>query len=664
MVKRWAQRFLSLFILALFLLAMCSPAVFAAQSDIYKNLQWPFYDPGTGDCVASGPGSQELEGHKLPAYTGGTGSEEPINPDGSIPSGGHVSFSSLVQQMTQERSESGSKPYRNYAVNMRWTFVDWAWDGHTQGNDNSAEGAWFTSGKNSRGQVTPRLLLITNPQNGKSVIASALESGPAPWTGTSEGQSNTPSYWQGYINGTPPEYKGRVSGLTPAAFDALGGPKIERVDGAGGPDLIYSWAPDQEATPGPVNLTQSTDTNGCCPSPTDSSAPDFVKMYGGAYQGYVDAIDHGSLDKPNTIVIHYTEGTSEGIDLLKYFAGTPEKLGAQFNIGLTGKVYEYYPLDSMRETYHAKDVNSHAIGIEISGKDGNDLINNGPQFNSVVNTVNYLCNYYGMPCGDSKGDITKSTAAQAQGMLGHDEAPSNDHSDPDTKMVNGQAINISTGEVWQTSDRYDASIHAYMLKLRQALGYSTGGCTAVPSNGTIPSGTNAELAQKILNHRSDGTYRCDNSGDCSDLEKITKGQSIKVGSPGGSPYCGADTLDPRVLKLILYVIETGNFKVGTYALCGDHHDDGPHGHAGGFAVDFSSVNGVAINAANAKPTTLKLAQFLNHISGELRPRQLITAGYGNIYDDDLLALEIPNSAFYGGKGGDNADHKNHIHTGY
>lgn len=76
------------------------------------------------------------------------------------------------------------------------------------------------------------------------------------------------------------------------------------------------------------------------------------------------------------------------------------------------------------------------------------------------------------------------------------------------------------------------------------------------------------------------------------------------------------------------------------------------------------MDGVAVVAANAKPTTLKLAQFLNSISGELRPRQLITAGYGNKYDNDLLALEIPDSAFYGGKGGDNADHRNHIHTGY
>lgn len=187
------------------------------------------------------------------------------------------------------------------------------------------------------------------------------------------------------------------------------------------------------------------------------------------------------------------------------------------------------------------------------------------------------------------------------------------------------------------------------------------------ATGPISSGSNAQLAQKLLDYKDSGKYNCDNQGDCTDLEKIVNGQSL-----AGSAACQAQTLDPRVLKLMLYLIETGNFTIGTFALCGDHKDDGPRGHSGGYAVDISTVNGVAINQSNAKPTTLEMMKFLNQLPGELRPRQLINAGYGDqsnncsggVYDDDLMALEIPSASYFGGRGDDNACHKNHIHVGY
>lgn len=185
-------------------------------------------------------------------------------------------------------------------------------------------------------------------------------------------------------------------------------------------------------------------------------------------------------------------------------------------------------------------------------------------------------------------------------------------------------------------------------------------------SGTVETGTNAELAKKILAFKSTGEYNCDSLGDCADLEKTAAGQSIKASSGGN--VCQATSFDPRVLQLILYVIEVGKFKIGTSALCGDHHDDGPNGHSGGRAVDFSTVNGLAvnINSAEARTNALDLATFVHNISGTLAPRQLITAGYGNQFDQAFLSLEIPDSATFGGTGAKstNADHRNHIHAGY
>jgi hypothetical protein len=132
----------------------------------------------------------------------------------------------------------------------------------------------------------------------------------------------------------------------------------------------------------------------------------------------------------------------------------------------------------MQEAWHVGDINDHSIGIEITGADGQALLNNTAQFNSVVQTATYLCSYYNIPCGNPIGDITgdHNDPEKAQGMLGHSEAPNPvcgdtcNHSDPDTKIVNGTAYNITTGKVWTDADRSDSSIHAYMMKLRTVMG--------------------------------------------------------------------------------------------------------------------------------------------------------------------------------------------------
>ncbi len=218
----------------------------------------------------------------------------------------------------------------------------------------------------------------------------------------------------------------------------------------------------------------AVDSNGGC-STSSATKPNFIDLSGPAS----DPMAHGKLSKINALVIHYTEGNSEGKDLRDFFVNQNKGYGVQFNIGSTGKVYQYFALDNMQETWHVGDINSHSIGIEITGMDGAALLNNQAQFDSVVTTVKFLCSNYSIPCSSPKGDITgdHNNPDQAQGLLGHDEAPNpgcgNDcnHSDPDTRISNGVEYNIKTGRVWSNSDRRDSSTHAYMMKLRQALGY-------------------------------------------------------------------------------------------------------------------------------------------------------------------------------------------------
>lgn len=219
----------------------------------------------------AGVGGDDLEGHYLPATSGGAGVEEPIDSQGRVPSTG--------QRVTFHQYASMGPEYRDYYITMRWRYAVWAWNGRSQSGPEDTD--WYRQGE-------PRKVLVTNPATGQSIIAAILESGPAPWTGTAEGsasRNNPPSYWQGYIDGTPQEYSGRVSGFPPTAVSALGMEQWMR----GGPDsgnprgsghkLLYAWAPDQSATPGPTDLSVGEDTeivsdDGCAPGGGSGVSPD------------------------------------------------------------------------------------------------------------------------------------------------------------------------------------------------------------------------------------------------------------------------------------------------------------------------------------------------------------------------------------------------------
>lgn len=236
-------------------------------SEQRREIEFHWAYDKTAICSAAGSSSastssgvDELEGHKLPAATGGTGLEESINESGRIPSGGAVTFSGFA---------SLGQNYRDYYITMRWRYATWAWSGKSQKGPEDV--GWYSA--------QPRKVLVTNPQNGKSIVAAILESGqPLDWN--RRGKGNPPSYWQGYVDGTPDGYKGRVAGFPPVAFDYLGdGADIQRYKDGSGPDLIYKWA-DQNAEPGPANVA-----GGTAPSSTGSTSTDDNGCGGGQASG-------------------------------------------------------------------------------------------------------------------------------------------------------------------------------------------------------------------------------------------------------------------------------------------------------------------------------------------------------------------------------------------
>jgi hypothetical protein len=168
------------------------------------------------------------------------------------------------------------------------------------------------------------------------------------------------------------------------------------------------------------------------------------------------------------------------------------------------------------------------------------------------------------------------------------------------------------------------------------------------------SGDAAANAQALLKLQAQGKYHADNPGDLNDIEATAQGRAVR--SQSGQMV----HIDPRVMQVLVHLINSDH-TIGTFAICSDHHDDGPHGHAGGFAVDISTIDGHSVASSSARAVVLGVDREL-HNAGVLVPRQLITGGVGNVIDPTIEALTLPSPGFYDAQ--TLQEHTNHIHVGY
>lgn len=247
-----------------------------------------------------------------------------------------------------------------------------------------------------------------------------------------------------------------------------------------------------------VETTSDTPLVGCsCADPTAQSTSNTpsgdasdTNTWRKIYQtnpSISQSMNKGSLSSPKAIIIHFTVGDAEGPALLNSMIGSG--VGVQFNVGKTGTVYQTFPLDDMKVAYHVKQNNSRAIGIEITGKDGKDIIENDEQFESVVGLTRKLIEKYNIPADDPIGLITDSDdPTKTQGLLGHGETARNgsDRTDPDSYVKNNRTYRLTDNQPWVTpQDNKDSAKHAYMIKLRQSLGLKpTPGSEAAPGTST------------------------------------------------------------------------------------------------------------------------------------------------------------------------------------
>lgn len=175
-----------------------------------------------------------------------------------------------------------------------------------------------------------------------------------------------------------------------------------------------------------------------------------------------------------------------------------------------------------------------------------------------------------------------------------------------------------------------------------------------PREAATSGGDAAAPAKRLLELHTAGRYRAEGPADLSDVEATAEGRAVH--SQSGMLV----HIDARLMRVLVHLIEAGH-TIGTSAICSDHHDDGPHGHAGGLAADISSIDGHSIAIASTRALVIAIDTALHHAGG-LVPRQLISGGVGNKRDAEISRLSIPSPAFYGEE--TLQAHTNHIHVGY
>jgi len=169
--------------------------------------------------------------------------------------------------------------------------------------------------------------------------------------------------------------------------------------------------------------------------------------------------------------------------------------------------------------------------------------------------------------------------------------------------------------------------------------------------------TAVAAAKRLLELQKGGKYRDDRGTTLSQLVATAAGKSVY------SPLGHYVKIDERVLEALVWLIDQKGFRVGTFALCTDHGPDSAKGHAGGFAVDISSIDGISILSSSSKPKVIAMCNALRAAPGPLKPRQLITGGVANQRDADCSKLSIPAADLYYGAA-TMMQHCNHVHMGF
>jgi hypothetical protein len=173
----------------------------------------------------------------------------------------------------------------------------------------------------------------------------------------------------------------------------------------------------------------------------------------------------------------------------------------------------------------------------------------------------------------------------------------NSHLNSQTYMPENGTTNpclLIQAAVGSAGGRYDSSLLAQD-------DLSDNAAASEPGNGSdsLPNGSAKELASQLKQFLKNGQLKCASVG-CPDIIHTADSVSIR-----GGQGCTADALQPALLGMLLKLLEMGH-SFTLSALCSDHHNDGPAGHAGGRAADFNTIDGVFMGPNDTPWSAAKL----------------------------------------------------------
>ena len=176
-----------------------------------------------------------------------------------------------------------------------------------------------------------------------------------------------------------------------------------------------------------------------------------------------------------------------------------------------------------------------------------------------------------------------------------------------------------------------------------------------PPRPPAPS-TGQDAAKRLVELASKGRFRDDRGTVLAQVKLAAAGKQV------WSPLGRYVALDPDMLKALVFLIDVKGFNIGCYAICSDHGPDSARGHAGGHAVDISSIDGISILSSSVEPKLVAVLKALRG-SSEHKPWQLISGGYAHHRDPDCTAQSMPAADTYYGAA-TMLQHTDHAHLGY
>lgn len=260
-------------------------------------------------------------------------------------------------------------------VNQRWCYSARCFKGQKIGNGRDYSG---------------KRVVVTNPKNGRSIVASVIEWGPGVMS--------------------------RVAGLSPEASVALGAKTDD--------NLTYGWAVDQNVPLGPVQAGGGSGGSGPVSGPSNAAegaftGSGFTVNQSLRIQGHVGGSGMNSYyARPTYIVLHYlaTDSGGEAGNLMtareaqRYFVGTLQDSNSdnnkyvQFIIARDGTIYQLLPETKQAAGACGFNRTPDGVGVSISIENEGHFEMNAPhlqftqaQVNANIQLVKYLMQKWNIP---------------------------------------------------------------------------------------------------------------------------------------------------------------------------------------------------------------------------------------------------------------------------